>query len=159
MRRTVDFLLYDWLVIESLCGRDRFSEHSRHTLASVIDACEQIAKEQFAPFNRIVDTEEPQVRNGRVILPRCAYTAARAYVNSGMLAAAQDRELGGVQLPFVVQTAANSFFAKAVIGLGGGYGLTVANANLLMAHATERQKRIFARNQFAGRWFGTMCLS
>ena len=37
--------------------------------------------------------------------------------------------------------------------------LTSGNANLLMAHGTPLQQEVFAKNEFAGRWFGTMCLS
>ena len=159
MRRTVDFLLYDWLGIESLCTRPRFAEHSRETFDSVLDTCERIAAEKFAPFNRAVDVEEPRIEETRVILPRCAHEAARAYVESGMLAAVQDYEMGGLQLPCVLEMAANAFFAKAGIALGGGYMLTVGNANLLIAHGTDVQKRVFAQSEFAGRWFGTMCLS
>ena len=95
----------------------------------------------------------------RVVLPECAYEAARAYVGSGMLAASQDYDAGGMQLPSVVETAANTLFAKAGIGLGGGALLTSGNANLLMAHGTPRQREVFARNEFSGRWSGTMCLS
>ena len=52
------------------------------------------------------------------------YEAARAYVGSGMLAASQDYDAGGMQLPSVVEAAANTHFAKAGIGLGGGALLT-----------------------------------
>ncbi len=76
-----------------------------------------------------------------------------------MLAAAQDYEIGGMQLPCVVEMAANSFYCKAGVGIGGGGMLTSGNANLLMAHGTPLQKEVFARNEFAGRFFGTMCLS
>ena len=37
--------------------------------------------------------------------------------------------------------------------------LTVGNAILLMAHGTELQKKVFALNEFSGRFTGTMCLS
>ena len=77
----------------------------------------------------------------------------------GMLAAAQDYEIGGMQLPCVVEMAANSFFAKAGIGIGGGGMLTSGNANLLMVHGTPLQQEVFAKNEFAGRFSGTMCLS
>jgi alkylation response protein AidB-like acyl-CoA dehydrogenase len=159
MRRTLDFLLFDWLDIEALCTRARFSEHSRNTFESVLDTCERIAAAEFAPFNRRVDAEEPRLDGDTVILPGCAYDAARAYVESGMLAAAQDYAIGGMQLPCVVEMAGNAFFSKAGVGLGGGSLLTVGNANLLMAHGTDTQKEVFAKNEFAGNWFGTMCLS
>lgn len=159
MRHTVDFLLYDWLEIEALCSRSRFSEHSRETFASVLDTCERIAATRFAPFNRAADIEEPRIEGDSVVLPQCALDTARAYAESGMLAAAQDYELGGMQLPCVVEMAANAFFSKAGIGLGGGSLLTTANANLLMVHGTPTQKAVFATNEYQGRWFGTMCLS
>ena len=159
MRKTIDFLLNDWLDVAALAARERYSEHSRETFASVLDACQRIAEEKFAPFNRLVDAQEPRLENGVVVLPQCAYDAARAYVESGMLAATQDYDVGGMQLPYVVELAANAFFAKAGIGLGGGGMLTVGNANLLLAHGTPRQKAVFAQREIDGKWFGTMCLS
>ncbi|HEY2929703.1 acyl-CoA dehydrogenase [Piscinibacter sp.] len=158
-RQTTDFLLYDWLAVESLRSRPRFADHSRETFDSVLDTCERIAREKFAPFNRIADTEEPWFDGETLHLPESSHAAARAYVESGMLAAAQDYEIGGMQLPCVVEMAANSFFSKAGIGLGGGGMLTSGNANLLMAHGTAVQREVFAKNEFAGRFFGTMCLS
>ena len=158
-RQTVDFLLNDWLDVASLCTRERFADHSRETFASVLDTCERIARDKFAPFNRQADTEEPWFDGEKVHLPKASHAAAEAYGSSGMLAAAQDYEQGGMQLPCVVEMAANSFFSKAGIGIGGGAMLTSGNANLLMAHGTPMQQEVFAKNEFSGRFAGTMCLS
>jgi alkylation response protein AidB-like acyl-CoA dehydrogenase len=158
LRPTLDFLLHDWLGVASLTQRPRFADHSRETFAAVFDTCERIAREKFAPANRTADVEEPRFDGERVHLPASTKVASDAYVESGMLAAAQDYELGGMQLPCVIEMAANSFFSKAGIGLGG-HMLTSGNANLLMAHGTEVQQRVFAHQEFAGRFFGTMCLS
>jgi alkylation response protein AidB-like acyl-CoA dehydrogenase len=159
LRATTDFLLYDWLDIAALNTRERFAEHNRETFDAVLDMCEKLAAEKFAPFNRVSDTEEPWFDGERVHLPASSVAAAHAYAASGMLAAAQDYAIGGMQLPCVVEMAANSFFSKAGIGIGGGGMLTSGNANLLMAHGTTAQKQVFAQNEFAGRFFGTMCLS
>jgi alkylation response protein AidB-like acyl-CoA dehydrogenase len=158
-RATTEFYLYDWLGVESLTARPRFAEHSRETFDAVLDLCERLAAEKFAPFNRLVDTEEPWFDGEQVHVPQAAHDAARAYADSGMLAAAQDVEVGGMQLPCVVEMAAHAFFSKAGIGVGGAGMLTSGNANLLMAHGTVLQKDAFAKNEFAGRFFGTMCLS
>ena len=158
-RQTADFLLYDWLDVEALQQRSRFSDHSRETFASVMDTCERIAREKYAPFNRLADTEEPWFDGEKVHLPQASHDAAKAYAESGMLAAAQDYEIGGMQLPCVVEMAANSFFSKAGIGIGGGGMLTSGNANLLMVHGTKLQQEVFAQQEFAGRFSGTMCLS
>ena len=77
-RQTTDFLLYDWLQVESLRTRARFADHSRETFDSVLDTCEKIAREKFAPFNRVADTEEPWFDGERVHLPQSSHAAARA---------------------------------------------------------------------------------
>ena len=163
LRSLLDFLLYDWLKAESLTERPRFAEHSRETFDAVMDTCERIAREKYAPFNRLVDTQEPRTETEpdgslRVVLPQATHDARAAYAESGMLAAAQDYEHGGMQLPYLVEAAANAFFGKASISIGSNL-LTVGNANLLMVHGTDAQKRVFAANEVSGRWAGTMCLS
>jgi alkylation response protein AidB-like acyl-CoA dehydrogenase len=159
MRATIDFLLHDWLVVESLAARPRFAEHSRATVDAVLDTCERIARDRFAPFNRLVDTEEPRIgADGRVVLPQATHDAWRAYADSGMLAAAQGEQWGGMNLPYTVEAAANAFFAKASVSINAAL-LTVGNANLLLGHGTPRQQAVFASAQFEGRWSGTMCLS
>ncbi|MEO7940117.1 MAG: acyl-CoA dehydrogenase, partial [Burkholderiaceae bacterium] len=122
------------------------------------DTCERIAREKYAPFNRLVDTQEPRLEGDRVVLPQATHDAHQAYVASGMLGAAQDYDIGGMQLPYTVNASANAFFALASISIGSNM-LTVGNANLLLAHGTPLQKEVFAANQFSGRWAGTMCLS
>jgi butyryl-CoA dehydrogenase len=158
MRDTVDFLLHHWLNVAALTERERFADHSAETFGQVLDTCEKIAREKFAPFNRLVDTEEPRFDGEKVILPQATQQAWDAYAESGMLSAAQDYDIGGMQLPYTVEAAANAFFSKASVSIGSGM-LSVGNANLLMVHGTETQKRVFALNEFSGRFSGTMCLS
>jgi len=159
MRQTLDFLLNDWLGVSALLQRARFADHSLETFASVLDTCERIAREKYAPFNRATDLQEPSFDGELVHLPEATHAALAAYVGSGMLAAAQDHDMGGMQLPCVIEMAANAFFAKASVAMGGYAMLTSGNANLLMAHGSPAQREVFAKREFAGQWFGTMCLS
>ncbi|HSW18412.1 MAG TPA: acyl-CoA dehydrogenase [Ramlibacter sp.] len=158
LRPTLDFLLYDWLKVGQLNERARFADHSRETFDAVLDTCERIAREKYAPFNRLVDTEEPRFDGEKVILPAATKAAWDAFAGSGMLSASQDYGIGGMQLPYTVEAAAGAFFGVASVSIGGGL-LTVGNANLLMAHGTALQKQVFALNEFNGRFSGTMCLS
>ncbi len=158
LRPTLEFLLYDWLQAESLNQRERFAEHSRETFGAVLDTCERIAREKYAPFNRTVDQQEPQFDGERVTLPQATHDAYAAYAASGMLSAAQSYDIGGMQLPCTVDAAANAFFALASISISSSL-LSVGNANLLMVHGTAMQKQVFALNEFSGRFSGTMCLS
>ena len=158
LRPTLEFLLYQWLKADGLNERARFADHSRETFDAVLDTCERIAREKFAPFNRLVDTQEPHFDGEKVTLPQASHDAQRAYAQSGMLSAAQDYELGGMQLPYTIEAAANAFFACASVSINSGM-LTTGNASLLMAHGSPMQKQVFAKNEFSGRWSGTMCLS
>jgi alkylation response protein AidB-like acyl-CoA dehydrogenase len=163
MRQTLNFLLNDWLKVSTLTQRARFADHNDESFAAVLDTCERIAAEKFAPFNRLVDEQEPRTETApdgslRVVLPQASYDARKAYAESGMLAAAQDYEMGGMQLPYTVEAAANALFAKASVSIGSNL-LTVGNANAILTHGTAMQKTVFAANEFNGRWSGTMCLS
>jgi alkylation response protein AidB-like acyl-CoA dehydrogenase len=163
MRETINFLINDWLKVTALTQRDRFADHNAESFAAVLDTCERIAKEKFAPFNRLVDVQEPfteALPDGslRVVLPQATLDARQAYAESGMLAAAQDYDMGGMQLPYTVEAAANAMFAMASVSIGSNL-LTVGNANAILVHGTSTQKAVFAVNEFNGRWSGTMCLS
>ena len=120
LRPTLDFLLYDWLKAQELTARERFADHSRETFDAVFDTCERIAREKYAPFNRTVDIEEPRFDGEKVILPQATHEAHKAYAESGMLSAAQDYEIGGMQLPYAIEAAANSFFAALYFSIFTG---------------------------------------
>ena len=150
LRSTLDFLLYQWLDAPALNQRARFADHSRETFDAVLETCERIAREKYAPFNRTVDVQEPHFDGEKVILPQVTHDAQKAYAKSGMLSAAQDFEMGGMQLPYTIEAAANSFFACASVSMGSGM-LTTGNANLLMVHGTPLQKEVFAKNEYSGR--------
>ena len=159
IRTTLDFLLNDWIGVERLGARDRFADHGPETYGAVLDLCARIAADKFEPFNRLVDIEEPSFDGEQVRLPDCTEQACSAYAASGMLAASQNFDAGGMQLPCVVEMAANSFFSATSIGLKAYSLLTIANANLLMVHGSPLQRQVFAVPQFEGRFFGTMNLS
>ena len=160
MRATVDFLVFDWLRASELCARERYADHSRDTFAQVLDTCERVAAERFAPANRACDVDEPHVdAQGRVVLPASTAAAVKAYFETGMQAASQDAEHGGLQLPCVVEMAGNAFFSKASVGCGGYTLLTSGNASLILAHGTPKQREVFAARELTGQWMGTMCLS
>jgi len=65
-RRDLDFLLYEWLRVETLTQYPRYADHSRETFDAVIDICERLANEQMAPHNKKNDQQEPHFDGERV---------------------------------------------------------------------------------------------
>jgi alkylation response protein AidB-like acyl-CoA dehydrogenase len=158
-RRDLDFLLYEWLDVESLTARERFAEHSRETFDAFLDVSQQIAERDFAPHNRKNDANEPTFDGTRVeIIPEVSH-ALRVFAESGLIGATMDAEHGGLQLPNVVQRACFLWFQAANTATSAYAMLTGGNAHLLLAHGTEEQIRRFVHPMIEGRFTGTMCLS
>jgi alkylation response protein AidB-like acyl-CoA dehydrogenase len=158
-RRDLEFLLYEWLDVAALCQRPRYADHSRETFDGALETAERIATEVFLPHRRKSDVQEPEFDGERVHLIPEVQAAFHAFAESGLLAAAQDYEFGGMQLPAVVDKACFAYVLAANVGSAGYPLLTAANANLLLAHGSPAQVEAFARPQLAGRFAGTMCLS
>jgi butyryl-CoA dehydrogenase len=158
-RRDLDFLLYEWLDAEALTSRDRYSEHGRDTFDAVLDLAEQVATEHFAPHNKLSDAHEPTFDGQRVNLIPEVKAALDVYAQAGFNGATIDDDLGGMQLPHVVASAASTWFQAANAGTSAYPFLTVANAHLLIAHGSTDQVDRYVRPMVEGRFFGTMCLS
>jgi len=158
-RRDLDFLLHEWLDVTALTERPRYAAHDRATFDAVLDLAEQVATRDFAPHNRRNDTEEPTFDGTRVHLHEEVGKALRAFADAGFLGAGMPEEVGGMQLPATVAQAAIAWFHAANVGTSGYALLTVANANLLLAHGTPEQVETYVGPMLEGRCFGTMCLS
>lgn len=158
-RRDIDFLLYEWLDVESLTSRPRFQDHSRETFDAALNTAEQIATDLFAPHNKKNDNHEPHFDGEKVTIIPEVKTALDAFSAAGLMASGQDYEFDGMQLPYVVDKALSAWFTSANIATSAYIFLTVGNANALLKTATPRQVDRFVRPLLAGKFFGTMCLS
>ncbi|WP_280357471.1 acyl-CoA dehydrogenase [Nocardia otitidiscaviarum] len=157
--RDIEFLLYDWLDVESLTTRDRYGDHSRETFDQVLRLSQDLAARYFAPHNRDSDLHEPTFDGEKVHIIPAVGEALRAFADAGMIGAAMDYEVGGMQLPYSVFTACMSWFHAANVGTTGYALLTVGNANLLATHGSPDQVDRFLRPMLDGSSFGTMALS
>ena len=162
-QRDLEFLLYEWLDAESLTSRPRFADHSRETFDAAIATSRQIATDLFAPHNKKSDANEPFVVNDASgqhvqLIPEIKEAVA-AFSAAGLIAAGEDFDLGGMQLPCVIEKSCMAWFMGANVATAAYPFLTTGNANLLLAHGTKQQIDTYARPLLAGRFLGTMCLS
>ncbi|HJV82717.1 acyl-CoA dehydrogenase [Noviherbaspirillum sp.] len=158
-RRDLEFVLYEWLRAEELTGRARYADHSRETFNAALDTCEQIATDLFAPHNKKNDQEEPHFDGERVHIIPEVKSALKAFCESGLMAAGQDYEFGGMQLPCVIEKAGLAYFKGANVGTSSYPFLTIGNANTLLKCGSPEQIDTFVKPMMTGRFFGTMCLS
>jgi alkylation response protein AidB-like acyl-CoA dehydrogenase len=158
-RRDIEFMLYEWLNVEKLTQRTRFADHSRETFDAAIDTCESIATDLFAPHCKKNDQQEPHFDGEKVHINSEVKVALDAFGEAGLIAAGQDFEMGGMQLPCVVEKACFGYFMAANVGTSSYPFLTIGNANTLLKYGTPEQIDTFVKPMLEGRFFGTMCLS
>lgn len=158
-RRDLDFLLYDWLNVEELVKRPRFAEHARDTFDAALDLAAEVAAEQFAPHNKLSDAREPTFDGERVQMIPEVRQALDVFAETGLIRSSMDEGVGGLQLPHVVSTACFAWFQAANIATWAYPFLTMANANLLIAHGSDWLTETFVGPMLDGRLHGTMCLS
>ncbi len=158
-RRDLDFLLFEYLQLESLCQKPRFSDHGRDIFSPILDTAEEIAGGLFAPHADKSDHQEPQFDGKKVSIIPEVKPAVDAFFDAGFGCATQDYQREGMQLPTTLYNACHFIFNSANAGTAGYPFLTVAAANLITAHGSTEQIRTFALPMTQGKYFGTMCLS
>jgi len=157
--RDLEFQLFEIHQIEDFLHYDRYADHNRETLQAALDLALKVAAEEFAPHARLVDEEEPIFENGRVVMRPEVKKALDVLRETGLLAASQDYERGGMQLPSAVGQMCVGLLKGANVGTQAYAGLTIAAANLILTQGSEEQKTRYAEPMLSGRFFGTMCLT
>ncbi len=157
--RTLAFQLYDVLDAEALCQRPRFSDYSREAFDAVLESARGIATDLYATHQKLNDTDEPRVENGKVVLNPGVKPAYAATAEAGLMAASQDAELGGMQLPHLISIAAYALLDSANPATASYPLLTVGAANLIAAFGSQEQKDTWLPPMFDGRFAGTMALT
>lgn len=158
-RQDIDFLLFDWLDVQALTVRARYADHSRETFSAALDTYTSIAEDYFAPHNKKNDQIEPIFNGERVTVNPEIKTALQAFSGAGLMAARQDYDIGGMQLPCVVERAGMAHMMAANVATAGYAFLTIANAELLLTYGSPDQIEHYVRPMMQGKFFGTMCLS
>jgi alkylation response protein AidB-like acyl-CoA dehydrogenase len=158
-RADLDFLLFDWLDTDALCGRERYAHLDRDALAAMLDAAQQLASQQFAPHAAVSDAQEPRIEDGRVVLIPQIGAALAVYREAGFFGDEAPLIEGGLQLPQVLRSATGAILSAANVGTGAYPFLTKAAANLIRSFGNPAQQARYLPAMNEGHWFGTMCLS
>ena len=155
----IAFLLYDVFDLEGLSALPRFADTERDVADAILASVEKIAEERYQPHAQKLDAQEPEFDGERVDIIPEVKTALDAFCEAGLMGAPFDADYGGLQLPYLLQTAISAWFSAANWGTSGYAGLTIAAGNLLAEHGSEKQKERFLKPMVEGRYFGTMALS
>ncbi len=157
--RTVDFILYDLLDAESLCRLPYFSEHSRQTFELFLSSSRKLAREVLFPAYRPMDEHGAQLEDGQVKVHPAMRELWPRMVELGLLNASRPVEVGGQQLPLLLNCLGGAYLMAANLSANGFAGLTTGAAHLLEAFGSEQLRRDYMTPMYEGRYAGTMALT
>lgn len=157
--RDIRFALFDCLPFDDLLGIPRFADFDQEMLSMMLDEAYKFHKEQVAPLDAVGDKIGCKFEDGLVKMPEGFRKAYRAICENHYLAVAQDEELGGMGLPYVVEIATGEMQVGSCCSLSLALGLTNASASLLNEFGSDELKRVYLPKLISGEWQGTMCLT
>ena len=157
--KDLNFLLYDVFKAQELTQMPRYAEHDVETFNSILETAQGIASDFFAPHNAKADHHEPTFDGQQVSTIAELKTAWQQFADAGFLCAQHDYDMGGMQLPTLINMAANAYFMSANPSTVAYSFLTAAAANVIQAFGSTAQKNTFLPPMLSGRFSGTMALT
>ena len=126
---------------------------------AVLDEAGKLARDVLAPLNDVGDRERARLENGVVRTPPGFKEAYRKYVEGGWNALPFEPAHGGQGLPVALSTAILEMWNSANMGFALCPLLNIGAVELLQAHGSDEQKRIYLEKMVSGEWTGTMNLT
>ncbi|MBA4043079.1 MAG: acyl-CoA dehydrogenase [Erythrobacter sp.] len=145
--------------IEELAQTERFAHAEADLVEAIVEGVGQFAAGEFAPLNRIGDTEGARLENGVVRLPDGFKPAYDAYVEQGWNAIASPVEHGGQGLPFTLSCNVLENLGTANMAFNLLPMLSVGAIEALEHHGSKDQQARYLPKLVSGQWSGTMNLT
>ena len=145
--------------IAELARHERFAAAEPEMVEAIAAGIGALAAGEWAPLNRIGDTEGAKLENGVVRLPAGFAEAYKDYVEQGWNAIAGPTEFGGQGLPYTLAVTVLENLGTANMAFALLPMLTVGAIDALEKHGSETQKALYLAKIVSGEWPGTMNLT
>ncbi len=157
--RNLRFLLHEVFAAADLNRYERYRDYDREAIDMAIDAAKEIGDQYLFPYFRVMDQEKAYYQDGEVIVHPAVSAGMKALGEGGWIAAPDDYEHGGQQMPLTVLNAAISIFYAANANIASYAFLTQGAANLIRSFGNEPLNERYIEKMYAGQWQGTMALT
>jgi 3-(methylthio)propanoyl-CoA dehydrogenase len=153
------FVLDHMTGIAALAQHARYSEATPDMIDAILEGAAALAEGEWAPLNRVGDTDNPQWHDGSVRMPPGFKEAYRAYVDGGWGSIDCPTSVGGQGLPFALATVVLEDMGSANMGFNLCPMLTVGAIEALHTHGSAEQQATYLPKLVTGEWTGTMNLT
>ena len=129
------------------------------TVDAILEEAAKFAGEVLAPLNAVGDRERCRIAHGAVRTPAGFKSAYDAFVSGGWNGLAMPEKQGGQGLPLALGIAVLEMWTSANLAFSLCPILTQAAVELLAAHGSDGQRRLYLGKLMSGEWTGTMNLT
>ena len=157
--RDMRFLINDVVGLARITDLPGCEEVSGDLLDAILEEAGKFAGGVLAPLNRIGDTEGSHLENGIVRTPDGFGAAYKQFVAGGWNSITFPTDFGGQDLPWLVATPILEMWSSANMAFSLCPLLNQGATELLLAHASDRQKSTYLHKMVSGEWTGTMNLT
>jgi len=158
-RRDIDFVLYEQIKTDELTAHKRFAGLDRKTFDLIVNEARTFAVKEILPTFAEGDRQGVSFAGGDVKVPACYHRPYKLFCEGEWTAMTADPDLGGQGLPVNISQAASEYLVGANYAFTL-YGMTGhAAGELIEIFGTDKQKRMFLKNMYTGKWCGTMQLT
>ena len=157
--RLIDFLLYEVIDVESLCDNPFFADHSRETFELYLNGVRRFARKELFATYKAMDEAPPTFVDGKVHTHPSLPALYQTMVELGTLGPSWATEVGGQQLPTVVQSLGSAYLMAGNLSAYGYVGLTEGAAGLIQTFGDDALKVRFVPKMLSGQYNGTMALT
>ncbi|MFK7937290.1 MAG: acyl-CoA dehydrogenase, partial [Saprospiraceae bacterium] len=153
------FLLHEVHHAEELFQYERFQDFDKEGADIFIDSAKDIADKEFFPYFTEMDEKPVVYRDGKVIVHPQVGRIMQLAGENGWIGTTFDYDKGGIQLPHLLQTAANHVLESANNSAVGYMGLTSGAASLIASFGSQELFDTYVPTMQTGKWAGTMALT
>jgi 3-(methylthio)propanoyl-CoA dehydrogenase len=153
------FVLDTVTKIGALSSHARFVATTSEMIDAVLDGAGNLAQREWAPLNRVGDTDGPKWNDGSVTMPAGFRAAYQAYVDGGWGTLDSPEAFGGQGLPHILAFVVQEDLGTANMGFTLCPMLSCGAVEALISHGSPEQQALYLPKLITGEWTGTMNLT
>ena len=157
--RNLKFLTHEVFNLAQVNQFERYKEYDKEAIDMALDAAKQIGDRLLFPIYTAMDKQKAVYDKGVVYVHPQLQTIMRSIAAGGWIAAGDDYEYEGQQMPLSVLNAGLYTFYAANANAAPYAFLTQGAANLIRTFGSEELQKSFVPKMYAGEWQGTMAMT
>ncbi|MBK8629875.1 MAG: acyl-CoA dehydrogenase [Sphingomonadales bacterium] len=153
------FVLETVARVGELAAHERFAEATPDMVAAIVEGAGAFAAGEWAPLNRVGDTNNPKWNDGTVTMPPGFKEAYKAFVEGGWGTIDGPVAFGGQGMPYVLGFMVLENLGTANMGFNLCPILTNGAVEAILSHGSPEQQQYYLPKLVSGEWNGTMNLT